>query len=183
MAGHWSVLFIAIQQSEYILTHRRFSVQTSMESFFFLFFTRVVGATLRNVGIARSIGPLCSLFRLFRSCCCCCCWRRRCTRSTHTNSRGIKNMTQERKGMKDVVVIVLCQTRRVVESLYSLEAQSSFLCIVALICSTLYSLLLLWICFLLSHWVSILPGISSVPQPIFVLITIGPVTFTLRFVV
>lgn len=30
-----------------------------MESFFFLFFTRVVGATLPNVGIARSIGPLC----------------------------------------------------------------------------------------------------------------------------
>jgi hypothetical protein len=32
-------------------------------------------------------------------------------------------MTQERKGMKDVVVIVLCQTRRVVESLYSLDAK------------------------------------------------------------
>lgn len=36
-------------------------------------------------------------------------------------------MTQERKGMKDVVVIVLCQTRRV-ESIYALYAKFFPLC-------------------------------------------------------
>lgn len=181
MGGHWSVLFIAIQQSEYIDADVSLCCGHQWRVFFSFSFSRVVGATLRNVGIARSIGPLCYsiiplllLLLLLEM-------KKKHREHTHKLSRNYKYDTRKKRGWK--MLLLLYCVRLAEWNLYMPYTQSSFFCVVALIYTTRYSLLLLWICFFLSPIeFHILPGISNVPKPIFVLIT-RPVTFTLKCVV